>query len=34
VQVTHSEINAGYGNRVVQLEDGWIVNAESQVTYA
>jgi ABC-type lipoprotein export system ATPase subunit len=34
VQVTHSEINAGYGNRVVQLEDGWIVNAESQASYA
>ena len=26
VQVTHSETNAAYGNRVVQLEDGWIVN--------
>jgi len=26
VQVTHSEVNAGYGNRIVQLEDGWIVN--------
>jgi ABC-type lipoprotein export system ATPase subunit len=25
VQVTHSETNAGYGNRVVQLKDGWIV---------
>ena len=25
VQVTHSETNAAYGNRVVQLEDGWIV---------
>jgi ABC-type lipoprotein export system ATPase subunit len=25
VQVTHSEINAGYGNRTIQLEDGWIV---------
>ena len=25
VQVTHSEVNAGYGNRVVQLKDGWIV---------
>ena len=34
VQVTHSEINAGYGNRIVQLEDGWIVNAESQAGYA
>jgi putative ABC transport system ATP-binding protein len=26
VQVTHSEKNAGYGNRVIQLRDGWIVN--------
>jgi putative ABC transport system ATP-binding protein len=26
VQVTHSETNAAYGNRIVRLEDGWIVN--------
>ena len=26
VQVTHSEANAGYGQRIVQLKDGWIVN--------
>ena len=26
IQVTHSEINAAYGNRIVRLEDGWIVN--------
>lgn len=26
VQVTHSEDNAKYGHRVVQLRDGWIVN--------
>ena len=25
VQVTHSEVNAGYGRRVVQLRDGWMV---------
>ena len=25
VQVTHSEENAGYGNRVVKLRDGWMV---------
>ncbi len=25
VQVTHSEKNAGYGKRVVQLRDGWVV---------
>jgi ABC-type lipoprotein export system ATPase subunit len=26
VQVTHSETNASYGNRIVRLEDGWIVD--------
>ena len=26
VQVTHSETNAAYGNRIVRLEDGWIAN--------
>jgi ABC-type lipoprotein export system ATPase subunit len=26
VQVTHSDVNAAYGNRVVKLHDGWIVN--------
>jgi ABC-type lipoprotein export system ATPase subunit len=26
VQVTHSETNAGYGNRVIKLRDGWIVD--------
>jgi ABC-type lipoprotein export system ATPase subunit len=25
VQVTHSETNAAYGNRIIQLKDGWIV---------
>jgi putative ABC transport system ATP-binding protein len=29
VQVTHSEKNAGYGNRVIQLRDGWIVQPEA-----
>jgi ABC-type lipoprotein export system ATPase subunit len=24
VQVTHSEVNAAYGNRIIQLRDGWI----------
>ncbi|MFH1194896.1 MAG: ABC transporter ATP-binding protein [bacterium] len=24
IQVTHSEFNAGYGNRILKLEDGWI----------
>jgi putative ABC transport system ATP-binding protein len=26
VQVTHSETNAAYGNRVIQLRDGWLVS--------
>jgi ABC-type lipoprotein export system ATPase subunit len=26
IQVTHSEQNATYGNRVIKLEDGWVVN--------
>ena len=26
IQVTHSEKNAAYGNRIVQLKDGWLVN--------
>jgi len=25
VQVTHSEVNAGYGSRTIQLRDGWLV---------
>jgi ABC-type lipoprotein export system ATPase subunit len=25
IQVTHSEKNAGYGNRIIQLRDGWVV---------
>ncbi len=25
VQVTHSDVNAGYGRRIVKLSDGWIV---------
>ena len=24
IQVTHSETNAGYGNRIVRLKDGWL----------
>ena len=27
VQVTHSERNAGYGNRIIYLRDGWIVDS-------
>jgi putative ABC transport system ATP-binding protein len=26
VQVTHSEANAAYGNRVIELRDGWMVH--------
>jgi putative ABC transport system ATP-binding protein len=26
VQVTHSEANAGYGSRIIQLRDGWMVS--------
>jgi ABC-type lipoprotein export system ATPase subunit len=26
IQVTHSESNAAYGNRIIQLKDGWIVD--------
>jgi len=26
VQVTHSEVNASYGSRVIHLRDGWIVD--------
>ena len=26
VQVTHSEVNASYGTRIIQLRDGWVVD--------
>src|SRR5271154_6281463 len=26
IQVTHSEKNASYGNRIIQLQDGWLVS--------
>ena len=26
IQVTHSEKNASYGNRIIQLRDGWVVD--------
>src|SRR6266404_7128786 len=29
IQVTHSEVNASYGTRIIQLRDGWVVEAES-----
>jgi putative ABC transport system ATP-binding protein len=28
IQVTHSELNASYGNRVIQLFDGWIAGEQ------
>jgi putative ABC transport system ATP-binding protein len=30
VQVTHSEKNAAYGNRIIQLRDGWVINQEKE----
>ncbi len=27
VQVTHSEANAAYGSRIIELKDGWVVGA-------
>jgi putative ABC transport system ATP-binding protein len=27
IQVTHSEVNAGYGHRVIRLRDGWLVES-------
>ncbi len=26
IQVTHSEVNASYGNRIIEISDGWITN--------
>ncbi len=34
IQVTHSEKNAEYGNRVVQIEDGWLVDTAETVRHA
>jgi putative ABC transport system ATP-binding protein len=34
IQVTHSEKNAAYGNRIVQLRDGWIVSQETSAVRA
>lgn len=31
IQVTHSEKNAAYGHRIIQLKDGWIVGSEATV---
>ncbi|GAB3976358.1 ABC transporter ATP-binding protein [Spirosoma terrae] len=32
VQVTHSEANAAYGNRILRLKDGWLVPQEAQAS--
>jgi ABC-type lipoprotein export system ATPase subunit len=31
IQVTHSETNAAFGNRVIQLKDGWVVEDTAPV---
>src|SRR5688500_8681619 len=31
VQVTHSETNAAYGNRVIRLKDGWMEKQYQQI---
>ena len=28
IQVTHSEDNAAYSNRIINLRDGWVVDGE------
>ena len=32
VQVTHSEKNAAYGNRIIQLRDGWVIEPSGKET--
>jgi putative ABC transport system ATP-binding protein len=34
IQVTHNEAWAAYGNRIIQLADGWIVDGGAQATRA
>ena len=34
IQVTHNEAWAAYGNRIIQLADGWIVEGAAQATKA
>jgi len=29
IQVTHSEANAAYGHRLIQLADGWVTSGGS-----
>ena len=30
IQVTHSEANAEFGSRIIELKDGWVVGAPQQ----
>jgi ABC-type lipoprotein export system ATPase subunit len=32
IQVTHSEANAAFGDRIIQLADGWVVSEEQERT--
>lgn len=34
IQVTHSERNATYGDRIIQLKDGWVVSEEPTPVHA
>jgi putative ABC transport system ATP-binding protein len=34
VQVTHSEVNASYGSRMIQLRDGWLVDDTANLAAA
>ena len=34
IQVTHSERNAAFGHRIIQLKDGWIVSGDSSAATA
>jgi putative ABC transport system ATP-binding protein len=34
IQVTHSEKNAAYGNRIIQLRDGWVVDQQASAITA
>jgi ABC-type lipoprotein export system ATPase subunit len=34
IQVTHSERNAAFGHRIIQLKDGWVVSGDSSAAAA
>jgi putative ABC transport system ATP-binding protein len=34
IQVTHSEKNAAFGNRIIELRDGWVTNADTSAAGA